>query len=166
MYEIWHADKKKKSPLSDSLVTTSNLWFFTTCLVPVIVFRLDGDPRCFLKLLVPLTQSAYQSTKSRSLPRLLPRASSPSPHFTPSGRSPLRCLLSLYRCLLIAASLDERGHPPGPFTPSKILQSAQPRHIFAPFWCLASPSKDLHDCGALCKCVWLANEKFGSITSR
>lgn len=148
----------KKSPLSVSLAPTSNLQFFSKYLVPAIVFLLDRDLRCSSKLLVPLAQSAYQSPKLHSPPLLLPPASSPALHLIPSSRCRHQLepptLSAVYCCLLIAVSLDECGHPPGPFTPAEILPSAQPRHIFAPFWCTVSPLKDLLDCVILSKCDW------------
>lgn len=92
----------KKSPLSVSFATTSNLRFFSKYLVPAIVFLLDRDLRCSSKLLIPLTQSAYQSPKLHSPPQLLPLASSPALHLIPSSRCRhqllLRCLLSTACC--------------------------------------------------------------------
>lgn len=59
--------------------------FFSKCLVPVIVFLLDRDLRCSLKLLLPLIQCAYQSPKLHIPPLRFPLASSPAPHVIPSS---------------------------------------------------------------------------------
>lgn len=164
--------KKKKSPHSVSLATTSNLRFFSKCLVPVIVFLLDRDLRCSLKLLVPLMQSAYQRPKLYGPPLLLPLASSPAPRLIPSSQCrhqseppTLSAVITAVFWLLSAwMSVDipqDLLHLPKYSNrrncATLLLHSLHSIHFYS-----VSRCKDLLDCVILSKCMWLANEMSGS----